>query len=66
MGELGIQDRPWSVSHAFFANLGGLVIDIGAPGQEEVVAGAGRESDRILEKRAESQPHSFSCSVLNS
>ena len=53
MRGLGYQDRQWSMSHAFFANMGGFVLNVQSQGQEKIVAG--EEGDaHISEKRPES------------
>lgn len=52
MRELGFHDQPWSMSHAFFANMGGFVISVDLRDQDEVVAGQRGESDRFEGKAA--------------
>ena len=50
MRELGYHDRGWSMSHAFFANMGGFVLNFQSQDQEEIVAG--EEGDfHMFEKR---------------
>ena len=58
MRELGFQDGQWSMSHAFFANMGGFVIGIGAQDQEEFVTGTKGECKRS-EERAGSLGHNI-------
>lgn len=45
MRELGFQNQQWSMSHAFYANMGGFVFNAGVGGRKEVVAGEKGESD---------------------
>ena len=58
MRELGFQDRQWSMSHAFFANMGGYVVNVKVQHQEEMVA-RGKGEAQSLEQNLESlQPSS--------
>lgn len=47
MRELGFQNQQWSMSHAFYANMGGFVFNAGVGGRKEVVAGEKGEVRRI-------------------
>lgn len=46
MRGLGFDDRRWSMSHAFFANMGGFVLYFKIPDQEEGDAGTNTEGDK--------------------
>lgn len=50
MRELGFRDQQWSMTHAFFANMGGFVINAEVEGRKEVVGGKNGVSDGFKEK----------------
>lgn len=50
MRGLGFEDRQWSMSHAFFANMGGFVLYFKIPDQEEGDAGTNREGDKTKDR----------------
>ena len=50
MRELGFDDRQWSMSHAFFANMGGFVLYFEVQDRKEGISGKIAESDRSNER----------------
>ena len=54
MKELGFQDWQWSMSHAFFANMGGFVVNVKVQDQEEMMVAGKRGESQSLGDNLES------------
>ena len=54
MRELGFQDQQWSMSHGFFANMGGFVINVKIQDQEEMMVAGKRGESQSLGDNLES------------